>query len=103
VFVYPGTEAYTWAQANGYLQTTDYSKWLKNDGDHNCVISLPGGLTAEYLTGFCENAYKRFHFNIRYLIYKTWQLIRKPSEGRRSLRSAFRYLCYMLKRRRVEC
>ena len=103
VFVYPGTEAYEWAQKNGYLQTTDYSKWLKEGGDHNCVISLPGGLTSEYLTNFCEQAYKRFHFNLRYLLYKIWQLFIRPSEGRRSLRSAIRYLRHMLKRRQDEC
>jgi len=92
VFVYPGTEAYQWAQTNRYLKTTDYSKWLKAGGDHNCVISLPEGLTSEYLTNFCEKAYKHFHFNLRYLLYKFWQMVRHLSEGRRSMRSLFRYL-----------
>ena len=34
LMVYPGTEAYTWAKENGYLETQDYSKWITAEGLH---------------------------------------------------------------------
>lgn len=90
-FVYPGTELYQWASKKGYITTKDYSQWIKKDGQHNCVLSLPDGLTPEYLTEFSEKAYREFHFRLRYLGKKIVQLFTSPAEGWRSIKSAKNY------------
>jgi len=94
LIVYPGTEAYEWAKAHGYLLTEDFSQWLTSTFAHNCVISFPH-LTREEMVDFCEKAYNRYHFNFRYLVGKLLQTLVSPSEGRRTIRSALKYLAYL--------
>jgi len=94
LIVYPGTEAYEWAKAHGYLLTEDFSQWLTPTYAHNCVISFPH-LTREEMLNFCEDAYKRYHFNFKYLAGKLLQMVACPSEGRRTIRSALKYLAYL--------
>jgi len=60
MMVYPGTPAFKWAEKNGYLKTKNWSKWLKDDGTHDCVISRPE-LTSEYLVKKCDEALKKFY------------------------------------------
>jgi len=95
LFVYPGTKAYSWAKENGYLITKDYSKWLKSDGSHNCVIDLPG-LSAKQMMAFCDEAYRKFHLRPKYLLKKVIQLVASPSEGVRSARSGVKYLINLI-------
>ncbi len=94
LIVYPGTEAYEWAKAHGYLLTEDFSQWLTPTYAHNCVISFPH-LTRKEMVDFCERAYNRYHFNFKYLAGKLLQMLASPSEGRRTIRSAFKYLAYL--------
>ncbi len=94
LLVYPGTEAYEWAKAHGYLLTEDFSQWLTSSYAHNCVISFPH-LSREEMMDFCERAYNRYHFNFRYLAGKVLQMVVSPSEGRRTIRSALKYLAYL--------
>jgi len=94
LLVYPGTEAYEWAKDHGYLLTEDFSQWLTSTYAHNCVISFPH-LTREEMVNFCETAYNRYHFNFRYLASKLLQMLASPSEGRRTIRSALKYLAYL--------
>jgi len=94
LIVYPGTEAYEWAKANGYLLTEDFSQWLTPTYAHNCVISFPH-LTRKEMVNFCERAYNRYHFNFKYLAGKLLQMVVSPSEGRRTIRSALKYLAYL--------
>ena len=56
---YPGTEAFKWAKENGYIKTFDYSKWLKEDGNHECVLNLPE-ISSEELVEFCDYARRKF-------------------------------------------
>jgi len=94
LIVYPGTEAYEWAKAHGYLLTEDFSRWLTPTYAHNCVISFPH-LTREEMVDFCERAYNRYHFNFKYLAGKLLQMLVSPSEGRRTIRSSLKYLAYL--------
>ncbi len=98
LIVYPGTEAYHWAKENDYLLTEDYRQWLTPALAHNCVLDFPG-LSREELEDFCERAYRRYHFNLRYMIKKLVQLFTHPAEGRRTIRSAAKYLRYLLRER----
>jgi len=86
LYVYPGTEAYQWAKDNGYLQTEDFSKWVKEDGSHNCVINTDK-MTGEEMVNLCERNLRRYHLRPRYLLMKLVQAFRHPSEGWRSIKS----------------
>ena len=94
LMVYPGTEAYTWAKENGYLQTQDYSKWLTGEGLHNCVISTPE-LSSNDLVQFCDDARKSFYLRPRYIFSKIAQIIIHPSESKRILKTAFIFFKYL--------
>ena len=94
LFVYPGTEAYDWAAAKGFLKTTDYSQWVTKNGSHNALLNLPD-LSAEEITQFCEKAYKDYHLRPKYILYKMKQAIIHPDEGKRTIRSAMRYFKYL--------
>jgi radical SAM superfamily enzyme YgiQ (UPF0313 family) len=80
---YPGTEAFKWATENNYLETTDYSKWLTEDGLHQCVINLPG-LPAKELVSFCNDARKRYYLRPRYLWKKLVQTVLHAEERKRT-------------------
>jgi len=95
LYVYPGTEAYQWAKSSGYLLTEDYSQWLTQSGAHNCVISLPD-LPRDRIVQFCNIAYRKYHLNCRYLFKKIIQLVTAPSEGKRTIRSGFKYFKTLL-------
>ncbi|MCL2819405.1 MAG: B12-binding domain-containing radical SAM protein [Oscillospiraceae bacterium] len=88
LYVYPGTEAYEWAKEKGYLITEDYSKWLKDNGSHNCVTNIEG-MTADEMVALCEANLKRYHLRPRYLLMKLGQAFRDPAEGWRSIKSGW--------------
>lgn len=94
LMVYPGTEAYTWAKENGYLQTQDYSKWLTDEGLHNCVISTPE-LSSNDLVQFCDDARQSFYLRPRYILSKIAQIVMHPSESKRILKTAFIFFKYL--------
>jgi radical SAM superfamily enzyme YgiQ (UPF0313 family) len=98
LIVYPGTDAYRWASENKYLISKDYSRWLTPAHAHNCVLDFPH-LSRDEILNFCEHAYNRYHFNLRYLTKKLYQSVRHPSEGRRTFRSGMNYLKYLLRAR----
>ena len=86
LMVYPGTEAYEWANSNGYLATTDFSEWITSDGTHNSQVSTPE-LSAAQLTAFCNYARRKFYLRPRYLLKTAcWASVR-PLEWRRMARA----------------
>lgn len=87
LYVYPGTEAYNWAQKNAYLKTQDYSKWVTEEGLHNCVLDTPD-LSSEEMVYLCDYYLKKYHLRPKYIIGKLLQAARNPSEGYRSMKSA---------------
>ena len=91
---YPGTEAYTWAKENGYIKTFDYSKWLKEDGNHECVLNLPD-ISSEELVEFCDYARKKYYLRPKYLIYKAFQSVTNFDEMKRNLKAFKRLLGFL--------
>ena len=91
---YPGTQAFDWAKENGYIKTYDYSKWLKEDGNHECVVSYPN-LSSEDLVDFCTYARRKFYLRPRYLMYKAFQSLRNFDEMKRNLKAFGRLLRFM--------
>lgn len=98
LYVYPGTEAYDWAKQNNYLKTKKFSEWLKPDGTHNCVLNTPE-LSSDDMVELCDYYLKKYHFRPRYILMKLIQLIKKPSEGYRSLKSAKTFLTKIINHR----
>ena len=97
IMVYPGTEAYTWAQELGYLQTENYDEWLTEDGLHNCVISRPGLSNIE-LVAFCDRARREFYLRPSYLLYRLVRLARHPLEdGPRMWKSLKQFRKFLLR------
>lgn len=94
LMVYPGTEAYEWAKNNGYLTTTDYRKWLKEDGMHNCIVSTPD-LKAEELVDFCDHARREYYLNTGYLMYKIRQMISSPREIKKTFKAAKTFMKHL--------
>lgn len=87
LYVYPGTEAYTWANESGYLKTTDFSQWLTKDGLHNCVLNTPE-LSSEEMVFLCDDYLKKYHLRPSYILGKMWQAVKDPWEGYRTFKSA---------------
>ncbi len=94
---YPGTEAFYWAKENGYIKTYDYSKWLKEDGMHECVLNLPN-LSSEELVNFCNYAREKFYLRPNYLFYKAIQSITNLDEMKRNLKAFAKLLKYLKKK-----
>ena len=88
LYVYPGTEAYKWAKDNGYLLTEDFSKWVKEDGSHNCVHRTDE-MSPEEMHELCDDYTRRYHLRPRYLGMKLVQAIRSPGDGYRSIKSGW--------------
>ena len=94
IMLYPGTEAYDWADSKGYLLTNDYENWLTDEGLHKTIINLPG-LTAEEVVAWCDQSRRSFYLRPYYIMQKFIEIISKPREiGRitRASRTFFRYL-----------
>jgi radical SAM superfamily enzyme YgiQ (UPF0313 family) len=94
LMVYPGTEAYEWAQRNGYLTTEDFSEWLTTEGLHRSVVEQPG-LSAEDLVAWCDEARRSFYLRPRFLAGKAWEIVTHPAEAGRIVKASrvfFRYL-----------
>jgi radical SAM superfamily enzyme YgiQ (UPF0313 family) len=96
IMVYPGTEAYEWAKANGYLVTEDFSKWLTPEGWHNCVVSRPG-LSAKQLVKLCDYARIKFYFRPRYFLKRMKLLVKNSNEIKRTLMASRTFFSYAFK------
>lgn len=96
LMVYPGTEAYEWANRNGFLETADFRKWLTADGLHNCVVSTPE-LSSKDLVRFCDRARKKYYLGPRYLARKLFRVIRSHEEMKKTVKSARVFAKYLLR------
>jgi len=96
IMLYPGTEGYKWAQEKGYLTTTDYSKWLTEEGLHNCVLST-SELSSEELVKFCDYSRRSFYFRPSYIASKLRQMLLHPEEIARILKAARTSIKYLVR------
>lgn len=96
VMVYPGTEAYDWYSQKGLIRSTDFSRWITQEGLHNTVIRTED-LSAEDLVRFCDDARREFYLRPGYILYKLKQLITSPSDIRRTVKAARTFFKYLLK------
>ena len=90
LLVYPGTEAYRWAQENGYLVSESFADWADDAGMYRSVLNIPG-LPAEAIEAFCLRANREYYLRPGYMLMKLKQLIFGPREVRRTLTGAITY------------
>lgn len=86
---YPGTEAYAWAKARGYISGR-YDEYVREDGTLNCVISTPE-ISAQDFVDFCARARKKYYLRPWYIAHRLWRGLRDFEDLKRSLK-AFRKL-----------
>lgn len=97
LMVYPGTEAYAWAEREGLLETNSYDRWLTPEGLHRSVVERPN-LPSEELRQFCDRARRSFYLRPRYLARKARQVATDPYEARRTVKSFVTFARYLFDR-----
>lgn len=97
LMVYPGTDAYAWAEKNNYIISHDYSKWITDDGLHSCVLSFPN-LSAEEMVAFCDKARKRYYLRPSYIASKMKQFVFCPEERKRLVKASTRFVKFLFRK-----
>ena len=97
LIVYPGTEAYEWADKNNYITAKSYDEWLTPDGMHNCVLSTPEVSNKE-LVDFCNYARKKFYLRPKYVFMKAVECLTNKDDFVRTLKSFKTFKKYLLKK-----
>lgn len=82
---FPGTEAYRWANENGYIKG-DYSDYVKEDGTINSLLELPD-LSAEEMVQFCDDARKKYYWRPRYIAHRIRRGLADPEDLKRSIKA----------------
>jgi len=96
LIVYPGTEAYEWAQKNKYLITNDFSKWNTKEGWLNCLVSRPG-LTNKEVFELSNQAKLEFYLRPKYFFKTLKEMLTSWSETMRVLKASPIFFRYLLK------
>jgi radical SAM superfamily enzyme YgiQ (UPF0313 family) len=99
LMIYPGTEAFDWAENNGYIRAKGFYQWLTRDGMHNCVLETEK-LSAREVVDFCDHARRRFYLRPRYLAYKLLDVLRNPGEAGRTVKAGERLFLHLFKNHR---
>jgi len=94
LIVYPGTADYEWARQKDLMSTKDYSDYLTEDGCHNSVVRMPD-MTSDEIRQWCDYARRKYYLRLSYIIYKILQQIRNPSEIRRTVKAAKRFVKFL--------
>lgn len=82
---FPGTEAYDWANENGYLKG-GYADYVKEDGTINSLLELPE-ISADNMVKYCDDARKKYYLRPRYIMHRLWVGLRDPEDLKRSLKA----------------
>ena len=93
---YPGTEAYEWNKAKGYIKS-GYTEYCKEDGTHNCVLDLPG-ISGEEMVRFCDDARKKYYLRPGYILHRLWTGLKDPNDLKRSLKAFGQFKKYLFKK-----
>ena len=97
IIPYPGTKAYLWAKEKGYLKIESFRDYLTKEGLHNCVVDLPG-LPRQELVRWCDYSRKLFYLSTEYLCYKSKQLLCRPQDIARTLKTLLTFRKYILRK-----
>ena len=93
---YPGTEAYTWAKDNGFINGK-YNEYIHKDGTLNCIISTPD-LKAQELVDFCSYARKKYYLRPWYIMHRLKRGFEDKEDLQRSLKAFGSFKRYLFKK-----
>lgn len=93
---FPGTEAYDWAVAQGYL-SGKYTDYLKEDGNHNTAFHF-GDVSSEELVEYCNYCRRRFYMRPWYIAHRIWMGIKDPADLKRALKSFGRFKDFLFRK-----
>ena len=96
LIVYPGTDAYEWAEKNKYLTTTNFSKWNTPEGWHNSLISTPD-LTKEEIIELCNRGRVKFYLRSKFILKTMRLMLTSWGETKRVLKVSPIFLRYLFK------
>lgn len=96
LMVYPGTEAYEWAEKNNYIKACNYREWLLQGGEHNCVLNTPE-LQSQELVDFCNLARKEFYLRPSYIFKKLCQCLTSKEDFIRTAKAFGTFVHYLFK------
>ena len=94
LIVYPGTPDYEWAKTHNLMTVSHYDEWVTPEGLHNSVIRMPAMYSRE-IVNWCDHARRKYYLRPRYLAYKAFQTIFKPSEMVRNLKAGKRFIHFL--------
>ncbi|MEM4598511.1 MAG: radical SAM protein [Candidatus Diapherotrites archaeon] len=97
IMIYPGTEDYEYYKKAGFLTTEDYSKWVSESGEHNCVVSRPG-LSSEELVEWCDRGRREFYMRPKFIAKTIAKGLMNPNEIPRIAKAGKTFLKYLGKR-----
>ncbi len=95
LMVYPGTKDYEWAKKEGLLTISNHSDYVTTDGNHNSVLRMKE-MSSDEIREWCNYARRKYYLRLRYVLYKLFQQMRRPSEIRRTLKAAKRFLRFLI-------
>ncbi len=94
LMLYPGTEAYDWAKKEGLIIAKTWDDWLTPEGLHNTVVGTHY-LSANEIVDFCNYARREYYLRPAYFLMKTKNILKHPSELRRTLKAFFTFYKYL--------
>lgn len=92
--VYPGTELYEQAKANGWLREERGNDLVNDCGTQVCALSYPG-LSHEEITAAMERFYKRFYMRPRKIFEMVAEMVMKPEMIMRRLREGKEFFQFL--------
>ncbi|MFC1585327.1 B12-binding domain-containing radical SAM protein [Fibrobacterota bacterium] len=98
LMVYPGTEDYDWFREHKLLTFKKYSDYVTEDGCHNSVARMED-MDSEEIRKWCDFARRNYYLRARYIWYKLVQQIRRPSEIRRTIKAARRFIVFLVNKK----
>lgn len=99
LMVYPGTEAYEEASAEGRIVPSCFRDWLSPEGLHTAVVRT-GELSASDISAFCDHARRRFYLRPGYVAGTIARTIADPAERSRTLKAFSTFWRFLLPGRR---
>jgi len=95
LMAYPGTEDYERAKSEGLLTVKSYQDYVTAQGCHNSSVRM-SEMEADEIREWCNYARRRYYLRPRYVMYKTLQQVKRPSEIRRTLKALRTFSGFLL-------
>lgn len=97
VLVYPGTEMYTQAKAEGRITANSFRDWLTNDGMHNSVVNMIDTMTTKDLLDWCDSARRRYYLRPSFMASKFVQLFTEPQEAVKTMKALVTFVRHLFR------